>query len=71
MQLLQQLYIKQDKYFIAQFAALFYLKYITTLKLQKEIFIVVETTSTQNIFIDIQKQLTRDLLGQAHKKYKK
>lgn len=71
MELLQQIYIKQDRGFIAQFAALFYLKYIVGLKIQKAIFIAAETTATQNIFIELQKQLTRELNTAIQLKYAK
>jgi hypothetical protein len=69
--LLQQIYVKQERGFIAQFAALFYLKHITGIKIQKAIFIAAETTATQNIFIEIQKQLTRELNAAIQIKYTK
>lgn len=68
---LEYIYIKQDPKFIRQYAALVYLRYISTIKMQKEIEIIVNTTAAQNIFIEIQKQLTNELQSQIIKKYAK
>lgn len=39
------------------------------IKIQKAIFIAAETTATQNIFIEVQKQLTRELNTALQLKY--
>lgn len=69
--LLEQIYIKQDRTFISQYTALVYLRYISSIKLQKEIELVVEATAAQNIFIEIQKQLTQELHTRIVTKYNK
>lgn len=69
--LLEHIYIKQDHKFIPQYAALIYLRYVTAIKLQKEIERAVEITAAQNIFIEIQKQVTHNLQTRASAKYMK
>lgn len=69
--LLEQIYIKQDRNFIPQYTALVYLRYISSIKLQKEIELAVEATAAQNIFIEIQKQLTQELHARIVTKYNK
>lgn len=70
MALLNQIYIKQDPKIVSQYAALG-LSYDMFLQLnyKKKLKSLVNATAAQNIFIEIQKQLTQDLQARIVKKY--
>lgn len=70
-ELLDSLYLKNDKKFISQYAALFYLKFMLNIKLQKEIQHIIDQTAAQALFIELQKELTKSLLQRLELKYKK
>ena len=49
----------------------FIFKFLSNIKLQKEVEKVLEHTAAQSIFIDLQKQLTRTINERILVKYKK
>jgi signal transduction histidine kinase len=61
MSLLDALYVKEKNDFIYQYAALFYLKTIYIIKLYKTQEILLNNTAAQQLFIEIQKDITREL----------
>lgn len=69
--LLDTLFLKQDKNIIAQFAALFYLRFVSTLKLQKEIELVINRTAAQACFQDIHKQVIAQTKLYTRQKFNK
>jgi len=58
---LNTIYLQNDSKFIQQYAALLYLKTQLLIKIDKEQAIVVDNTAAQNLFIDLQKELTQEL----------
>jgi hypothetical protein len=54
---LNKLYLKQDKDLIVQIAALYYLRHVYGLRIQKKVLVHTDHTALQSLFIGSQKQL--------------